>query len=161
MINLENPILAKLYRAFLDKKVWLEFWGLPIEYNTLAASAVGAQGQVTIDQNTDFVLLQLALTAYTAAGTVLANPDYTLDLRELSGNSNFTSQEMHVANWTGTMRNSGAIIYDLPFPRYISGNNTIQSRLTNRTATAARVDIALLGLRVNYQSTTRESVLGW
>lgn len=147
--SLTDPFTTLLYAGFLRGELWLEFFGYTAEWNTLAASAVNAlpATQPTIDQGTCFLLLSINLTSYTAAGTIAATPDYTLQITERAGGNNFSDAAIHVANWTGQNRNVGSTPYTLPFPRLLRGNNTIQLQLTNRTATAARVDIALLGIR--------------
>lgn len=155
-----NPILAILYAQFLAKRIWLEEFTFTAVYNTLAASAAGQQASMNIDPNIDFIALQQNLTAYTAAGTILANPDYLMEVQEKSGNNNWSDGPVHVANWTGQNRNSGSVSWDLPFCRYIRGNNTLTYKLTNNTATAARVDIALNGIRVSYNQVTREQLFG-
>ena len=155
-----NPYLAVLYGLFLNRMVWLEFFSFSAVFNTLGASASGQQASMSIDPGIDFIGLQMNLSAYTAAGTILANPDYLLEVQEKSGNSNWQDQPTHVANWTGVNRNSGARPYDLPFSRYIRGNNTVVFKLTNLTATAARVDLALPGIRVTYTNIDRSKVFG-
>jgi hypothetical protein len=100
------------------------------------------------------------LTSYSSAGTIVPNPDYLLEIQENSGRSVFSDQPIHVMNWTGQNRNSGSQSYDLPIPRYMRGNNTITAKLTNNTATAARVDLAYIGLRVTYIATSRETLFG-
>lgn len=160
IVAAENPFIAKANAAFLAGALWLEPFGYTLTWNTLAASAQGQQASCTIDQGIDFILVQLNLVSYTAAGTVLANPDYLLEMQERSGNSNFTDGQHHVGLWTGQNRNSGARVYNLVFPRYIRGSNTILAKLTNLTATAARVDMGMEGIRITYLNTSRKELFG-
>lgn len=153
-----DPFMAILTREFLQRNVWLEFFAFTAVWNTLTASATGQQVNTTIDPSIDFIIQQMNLTAFTAAGTILANPDYVLQITETSGRSNMSDDGVHVSNWTGQNRNSGAAPYNLPFPRYIRGNNTLSAKLTNNTATAALVSLAYCGIRVTYLNTSREAL---
>ena len=154
----ENPIEAKLYAAFMDNLVNLEWFAYGFEWNTLGASAVGAQDEIVIDQSTDFVIKKMGLISYSAVGTIVANPDYGLELRERSGAYNFSDSELHVGTWTGHEDANGGHVFTLPFPRRVKGNNSIIAFLSNRTATAARVNMALHGIRVEYKRISRETL---
>lgn len=155
-----DPFTAILTSEFLKKNVWLEFFAFSTIWNPLLASAVGQQAQFTLDPGIDFIVQQINLNSESAAGTVVASPDYLLEIQETSGRSNFSDQAIHIANWTGQNRNSGAMPYNLPFPRYLRGNNTVNCKLTNLTATAARVDVAFIGIRVTYVNISRADLFG-
>src|SRR5438132_1100579 len=96
-----NPFLAILYREFEARRVWLENFYFSAIWNTLAASASGQQATMTIDPNIDFIALEMNLTSYSAAGTIVANPDYLMEVQEKSGNNNWSDGPIHVMNWTG------------------------------------------------------------
>lgn len=152
-----DPFTAAINKAFEAKQVWLETFAFTAVFNTLAASASGQQATSTVDPSIDFLAYQMQLCAYSAAGTIVANPDYLLEVQEGSGRSNWSDGPVHVANWTSQNRDS-AQAYNFPIPRYIRGNNTISFKLTNNTATAARVDIALIGTRITYLATSRQEL---
>jgi hypothetical protein len=157
-----NPFLAILYQKFYERAVWLEFFVFSAIWNNpvLAANASGQQVTTTIDPSIDFAMMQMNLTAYSSPGVIVSSPDYLLGIQENSGRSVLSDQDIHVMNWTGQNRNSGSRSYDLPIPRYMRGNNTITAKLTNNTATAARVDLAYIGLRITYISTSRDQLFG-
>lgn len=155
-----SPYLAILYSQFLARKVWLESFTFSCTWNTLAANAAGQQALMTIDPSIDFIALEMNLTSFSAVGAVVATPDYLLEVQEKSGNNNWSDGAIHVSNWTGQTRDGGASPWRFPFERYIRGNNTVQFKLTNNTATAARVDLALNGIRVTYVDTDRAKLFG-
>jgi hypothetical protein len=153
-----DPFQSILYAAFLRKEVWLEWYGFDVEWNTLAASATGAVATVTIDPGIDFILQRWNMVAYTAADTIEVNPDYVVEVRERSGNSNLSDTTIHVANTFGGTRQG--VTGKLDFPRYIRGNNTLQVNLTNRGTTAAVVNLELFGIRVTYTGVERTELFG-
>lgn len=155
-----DPFRAMLFAQMLQRNAWLELFVFSATWNTLLASAVGQQAIMNIDPNIDFIALQMNLTAYSAVGTIVQSPDYLMEVQEKSGNNNWCDAPIHVQNWTGQSRDAGARVYDLPFPRYIRGNNQVVFKLTNNTATAARVDLALVGIRATYLEVSREQLFG-
>jgi hypothetical protein len=164
-VQLLNPTIAldpfrqAVYSAFLRKEVWLEHFRFDLEWNTLAASAVGQIATVTIDPGIDYILLSQNLVAYSSAGTVVASPDYVLLMQERAGNTNWSDTTVHVGNVTGGTREG--VSGQLDFPRYIRGNNTLQCKITNRTTTAAVVNMDLGGIRVTYrEDATRQRLFG-
>ena len=44
--------------------------------------------------------------------------------------------------------------------RYVRGSNVVHGKLTNNTATAARVDLGLEGWRISYRATDRAILFG-
>jgi hypothetical protein len=164
-VQLLNPTIAldpfrqAVYAAFIRKEVWLEHFRFDLEWNTLAASAVGAIATVTIDPGIDYILLSQNLVAYTAADTIEVDPDYVLEMQERAGNTNWSDTTVHVGNVTGGTR--AGVTGELDFPRYIRGNNTLQAKLTNRSTTAAKVNMDLGGIRVTYrEDATRQRLFG-
>lgn len=155
-----NPFLAILYQQFLLKNVWLEYFAFSATWNTLLANAAGQQQTITIDPSIDFLVMQINLTAYSDVNTIVQSPNYLLEIQEKSGRSNWSDAAIHVNNWTGQSRDAGAVSYELPIPQYVRGNNTISCKLTNRTAVAAVVDLALMGLRITYNNASRVDLFG-
>lgn len=157
---MDDPILAAINRHFERGNIGVEFFVFSAVWNTLAASASGQLASVTIDPSLDFAVQEMDLTAYSAAGTIVASPDYLLEIAEKSGKGNWADGPIHVANWTGQNRNSGARPYKFATARLVRGNSSIQFKLTNNTATAARVDLALKGMRIEYKQITRDQLFG-
>lgn len=147
-----DPFVAILTAQFLQKNVWLEEFTFTASWNTLSANAVGQTPTVamSIDPGIDFLAMELNLTAYSDVNTIVANPNYLLEITETSGRMVWADAPVHVSNITGQNRNSGSRPYHLVVPRYVRGNNTVTMKLTNLTATAARVDLAMPGYRVTY-----------
>lgn len=159
-----DPFLARVSWALSQNPplVWLEEFSYIATWNTLAASASGQQPNpgITVDPTIDFIATQLNLCAFTAAGTVLANPDYLLQITEATTRGDWFSQPAHVALVTGQSRNSGSSPKWMAAPRYVRGNNALNIALTNLTATAARVDLELGGYRLVYLLTDRRQLFG-
>lgn len=155
-----DPFIAILTAQFLQRKVWLEWFVFTAVWNTLLANAAGQLPTVpmTIDPNIDYLVMQMNLTAFSDVNTIIANPNYLMEVTETSGRMNWQDAPMHVGNVTGANRNTGAQTYDLPVPRYIRGNNNVSMKLTNLTAVAARVDLAIMGYRVTYTGIRREEL---
>jgi hypothetical protein len=153
---MHDPIMAAIERHLAAGTIKVERFVFSAVWNTLAASASGSPASITIDPTIDFLAQQMNLTAYTAAGTILANPDYLLEVK--SGKDSWSDGPVHVANWTGQARNSGSRPYDFSPGWLMRGNTVTQLKLTNNTATAARVDLALPGLRIMYEGITREQL---
>lgn len=155
---MDDPILAAIQRHLEMGNIGIERFVFSAVWNTLAASASGQAASLTIDPTIDFLALEMNLTSFSAAGTIVANPDYLLEVNEKSGKGSWADGPVHVSNWTGQSRNSGSRPYYFRPGWLIRGNNTVQFKLTNNTATAARVDLALPGLRVEYRNISRDQL---
>lgn len=160
--NSDNPFLVRLWDFFQIGRVKLKPYSFTGEWNPLAANAVNAQPStpITIDPQIDFLLLQMNFVAYPTTGlqtTAQPTPNMTLSITEKSGANIFSDSAHHVALWTGNSQ-SGAQAYNLPFPRYIVGNNSILAQLTDNGGTATHCWLGFEGVRVEYQNTTRDQV---
>jgi len=150
--SLLDPILQTAFEAFKRGDVWLEFFGFDFEWNPLIAHASGQQAEESMDPGIDFLLTDINLVSFSAPGTIVANPDYVMEIQEKSGRTNYSNTTLHVMNFTGNPRGSS---FKLPATRYIRGNNTVVAKLTNRTATAAVVNMEFLGWRMSYHGVNR------
>jgi len=151
-----DPFMAILYSQFLAGNVWLEYFVFTAFWRPLAANAAGAPAQTTIDSGIDFIVQQMNLVAFQNAGHE-DNPHLLLEVQETSGRANWSDQPVEVGNWAGsTIRGNHS--YWLPTPRYVRGNNTINWKLTNRTAFVYDVDLAIAGMRVTYTNISREEL---
>jgi hypothetical protein len=132
------------------------------DFLTGTASALGANGTVNvpiqITSEADFVCQQLMVTAWgAAAGTLLQDPDFTLNIAISSGRPWFNAPVIvrNIAGSYAAAENPDT----LPFPRLIPLNSTLTVTLVNRTATAANfVQVLLIGFNVYYQTETRAQV---
>src|SRR5438445_13206794 len=75
-----DPLLAKASAAWLAGQIDLDPHRFTLTWNTLLASVVGQEATTAIDAGIDLLLVGIQLTAYTAAGTILASPDYLLEI---------------------------------------------------------------------------------
>jgi hypothetical protein len=125
----------------------------------IPASATSVQQVVQITSEADFVVQQLSAICWgSAAGTLLQDPDYTVQIAISSGRPWFNAP-LSVRNIAG-MYAGAEIPLPLPFPRLIPLNSTLTVTVTNRTATAANFfQIAMVGFNVYYQpGGSRQSV---
>ncbi len=128
------------------------------------ATALGANGNVTVETqingDSDFVVTELNLMAYSAVGTVVANPDLLLMLVAAGAGRQLMDKPVHAMNMCGAYaqdREPGK----LTFGRLLAAKNTLSSTLTNRTASAFDfVQIAMKGFKVFYlgDEASRESI---
>lgn len=117
----------------------------------IPASATSVTQVVQITSEADFVVQQLSAICWgSAAGTLLQDPDYTLNIAISSGRPWFNAP-LSVRNIAG-MYAVGEIPVPMTFPRLIPLNSTLTVTVTNRTATAANFfQLALIGFNVYYQ----------
>jgi len=127
------------------KKMFLDYFVYVMTWNPLAANAVTPVA-VPLTSDSDFVLDGVSLVAYTGVGVLLPNPDYLLQLIDTGSGRNLQDAPVHVNNIAG----QGNLLYILPEPKLFKGGATITGILTNNTAVAARVDIALIGRKIFY-----------
>ena len=158
IVSQPDPLLAKASAAWLKGDIDLDPFRFTLTWNTLGASAVGQDANTSLDAGIDLLLTRINLTAYSGVGTIVANPDYLLELFDSSGP--WQDAPHHVMLWTGQHRNSGSRPGDTPMSRYVRGSNVVRGKLTNNTATAARVDLGLEGWRVSYRATDRAILFG-
>jgi hypothetical protein len=117
----------------------------------IPASATSVTQVVQITSEADFVVQQLSAICWgSAAGTLLQDPDYTLNITISSGRPWFNAP-LSVRNVAG-MYAGAEIPIPMPFPRLIPLNSTLTITVTNRTVTAANFfQLALIGFNVYYQ----------
>lgn len=111
---------------------------------------------VPILNDSDFLLEKLSLCSYTAAGVFLPNPDYTITFFDAASGRQYQSAAVHVHNIMG----DAFWPFVLPEPLVLVGGSTLQVTLTNRTAVAAEVDVALHGSKIFHYSGFNRNLLG-
>ena len=119
-----DPLLAKAASAWLAGLIDVDPFRLTLTWNTLPASGISQQAQIAVDAGIDLLALRLSLVAYTAAGTILANPDYLLEL--FDGSGPWQDVPHHVQLWTGQYRNSSAGAAPFTVARYVRGSNNFR-----------------------------------
>lgn len=156
-----SPIELLAADAMLRGAIFCNGYIYSAQWLTGTTSALGANGTVDqpiqITSEADFVVQQITGTAFTAAGTILTDPDYTLLVTISSGRPWFDRAQ----TWRDIMPSfqSTVQVMALPFPRLIPAQTTLTLTLANRTGTPAnRVTVALSGFNVYYQTETRQQV---
>lgn len=142
--------------AARSRKIYLDYFVYTATWNTLAAGATTAV-TVPVQADSDFVLEEFNLVAFSAAGVLVPTPDYLIQLVDQGSGRALQDNPIHVSNVTG----NGPLPYVLREPKFFIGNGSIQITLTNLTAVAARVDAALIGEKVFYlEGYKRNQLLG-
>mgnify|MGYP006955650321 CR=1 FL=1 len=148
-----SPLEIMATEAMINKLTYNQFF----TYNALFASstALGATSSaevpIPINGDSDFIVQEINLTSWTAADTPEIDPDYTIMLTIAGSGRQLMDREMTVQNMCGSMLVNKAGLRRLPFPVLIQANNTLNVRLTNRSAVAAnRVDVTFVGFKVYY-----------
>lgn len=108
---------------------------------------------ISINADSDFVLRYSNLASFSAAGTPVVTPDYTITLFDTGSGRNLQDQALHVSTVTG----SGILPYIWPEPKLIKANSTLVVTLTNLTAVAALTYVSLIGFKVFYLSSYNRS----
>lgn len=155
-----SPLEQIYYNGMLAGKVFLDHFSYRAQYDTLASTETETQN-VPINADSDFVIQEINLVSYSSAGTIVANPDYRITIVDGGSGRQLMDAAQHVANITGSSRNSGSRPYRLPMPKLIRAMSVVSITLQNLTTTAALVDVSLIGFKVFYQGGySRLSLLG-
>lgn len=149
-------LLDDLSRAVRAKQIELD----PFTYTAIYPIGVfiGAANipvNIPIQADSDFVITKSVLVSYTAAGTFLVNPDYTIAFFDSGSGRQLQDNPVHVHNIMGSAERP----YIWPEPKLIKGSSTFVVTLLNRTGVAAAVDCAFLGFKIFYlKNFSRESL---
>lgn len=113
---------------------------------------------ISMDAGVDFMVQQINVTAYTAGPTLLANPNYLIQITRTGSRNQVMNQPQHVQNVCGNYWNNNTPGY-WPMPSLWLSKTNIQVQLTNLSATAAlRVDVAFTGFNVYYLKGSAEQL---
>lgn len=140
-------------RAFLPRKFWKrgrDFHIYSVEYNTLAASASAAEQQFVVQDNTDFLVLELSCVGATAAAGTAEQTFWPVlaQIVDTGTGQNWFSAPQHLHNVFGRPSFDGAGSHVLKAPRFIPATSTVTVQLTNLEATARRYWLAFIGVKV-------------
>lgn len=157
-----SPIELLAADAMLRNAIFCNSWVYNFDWTSGTTLALGANATVdnpiNITSEADFVCQMLTLTTWgSAAGTLLQDPDYTLNIAISSGRPWFNSATL-VRNICGSF--AGAELpTSLPMPRLMPAQSTVTATLANRTGTAAnRVQLSMIGFNVYYKTESRDQV---
>lgn len=147
-----SPIELMACQAMLQRQIYC--YGFTYSALWFGSTALGNAGtqvvptQITADS--DFVIQRMNFVSFTAAGTIQADPDFTLNLTIAGSAVNLFDQAQPIMNIAGNFEGT-RVPNDLPFPILITANNTLNSTLVNRTATAQNLSqLSFTGFKVKY-----------
>jgi len=157
-----SPLELMSAEAMLKGEVYLEHFTYSVAYVTGTTTALGASTSATADiiinSDSDFVIQEVNLTAWTALDTIIANPDYLILIVIAGAGRQIMNQAQHVMNYTGSYQ-ANRIPGRLPMPKLVQAANVITTTLTNRTVTAAnRVDVMYRGYKIFYSGGNRQQI---
>jgi hypothetical protein len=125
--------------------------------SAIPATSTPVNVPIQITSEADFVCQRVTAIAWSAVGTLLQDPDFTLQIAISSGRPWFNSA-ISVRNIAG-MFAAAETPFSLTFPRLIPLNSTLTITVVNRTAAAPNLfEILLQGYNVYYKTETRDQV---
>jgi hypothetical protein len=157
-----SPLELLAADAMLRGKIYLNSAVYPFKWLTGQASALGSGGTVpvvvNINGDSDFLCLGVTGIAFsTNSTTEVADPNIEA-LFEIASGRMWFNQSLNFRTFIGGY-NTGLVPNQMFMPRLIPAQSTITITLTDNQATAwNRVEIALIGANVYYQSATRDQV---
>ncbi len=155
-----SPIEQIFFNAMLAGKVFLDFFVYSAQWNTLGANGT-TPVTTPINSDSDFVIQQLQLVSYSAAGTIVQSPDYRITIVDAGSGRQLMDSSQHIMGITSTNRDQGAFPYNLPMAKLIRQGSAITTTLVNNTGTPALVDLSYVGFKVFYQDAwNRQNILG-
>lgn len=150
-----SPIELLAADAMLRGAIFCQSFTYSAQWLTGTTTALGATATVPvitqITSDSDFVVQEIQFNSWSAAGTIIVDPDYTLMLTIASGRPWF-DQVQPIRNLVGSYASTQQP-NSLPFPRLIPAQSTLTSTLANRTGTASnQAVLSFMGFCVYYQS---------
>lgn len=153
-----SPLEIMACEAMLKGLVYLDEFTYSAAFITGTGTALGANGtaraQIQINSDSDFIACQYNLTSWSAAGTIIASPDYLLTITRSGSGRELMNQPQMVANMCGNFfQAAGNNPGRNPITSLYQGNGTVTITLENRSATASnRADFTMRGFKVFYQT---------
>lgn len=156
-----SPLELLATDAMLRGTIFCNSFVYNAKYLTGQTSALGSTGTtdqvIQITSEADFMCQELNLTAWSAAATLVADPNIEINIQISSGRPWF-QQSQNARNVCGTY-SGGDEPNHMVMPRLIPAQSTLTVTLTDNQSVAwNRVEVALLGFNVYYQSETRSQV---
>jgi hypothetical protein len=157
-----SPVELMAANAMMAGLVYCESFTYSSQWLTGTASALGASAsvdqQIQVNSDSDFVMQEINLDAWTALDTIIVNPDYLLNIVMAGSGRQIFDRPQGVVSFTGSFQQN-KVPGKMPFPRIITANSTITNSLQNRTVTAAnRVELVFRGFKVFYLKASRQDV---
>lgn len=156
-----SPIELLAADAMLRGAIFCNSWVYNAKWLTGQSSALGSGATVDqviqVTQEADFVCQELNLTAWSAAATLVGDPNIEINIVISSGRPWF-NQSQNARNVAGSY-SGGDFPNKMVMPRLIPAQSTITLTLIDNQSVAwNRVEVAMLGFNVYYQTETREQV---
>lgn len=150
-------ILADPVRMYLPSRYWnkaRDWFSYNLDFNTLAAGAVGQEATFTVQNDSDFLVLAVNVQAATAAAgtTELAYLPFLMQVRDTGSSANWFDSFTHIQNVTQRVQRdaAGAVApCPLEIGRLIVAASSVTVQLTNLDgANARRVWLSFRGVKV-------------
>lgn len=156
-----SPIELLAADAMLRGAVFCNEYVYPAKWITGQSSALGSLATVDqaiqITSEADFVAQEVNLIAWSAAGTLAADPNIEINIQIASGRPWFNTS-LNARTFAGTY-SSGNFPNKMVMPRLIPAKSTVTVTATDQQSTAwNRVELVMIGFNVYYQTETREQV---
>lgn len=157
-----SPLELMATDAELRGEIHCEGFAYSAAWITGTNSALGASATVDvpvqINNDSDFIVQEINLTSWSAANTIINEPDYLLTLIQAGSGAQIMNQAQHVLNYCGSY-DTDRVPGRLSYPILLDANGTLTCTLQNRSAVAAnRVDLAFRGFKVFYDRGNREQI---
>lgn len=156
-----SPIELLATDSMLRGGIFANEYLYPAKWITGLSSALGSLA--TIDQSiqitseADFVCQELNGVSWSAAGTLVADPNIEINIQIASGRPWFNTS-VNFRTVVGTY-SSGNFPNKLVMPRLIPAKSTVTITLTDQQSQAwNRVEVNMIGFNVYYLTETRQQV---
>lgn len=158
-----SPVELLATDAMLRGEIFCESFSYSAAWITGTTTALGANATVDvtiqINSDSDFVIQEMNFLSFSAAGTIIALPDYTLLLTVAGAGRQIMNQAQPIRTLAGGFSSNESQAGRAPFPRIIPMNSQLTCSLANRTATASnRADLVLRGFKVFYTGGQRSTI---
>lgn len=157
-----SPLELMATDAMLRGEVFCQHFTYSASWITGTNSALGANAtvdqQIQINADADFIVQEVNLVSWSAANTIINEPDYLLTIIQAGSGAQLMNAAQHVLTMCGAY-DTDRFPARLGYPILLKANATLTNTLQNRTAVAAnRVDLAYIGFKVFYTGGNRRQI---
>lgn len=160
-----SPLELLAQQAQLQGLIYCSHYNYSANWLTGTSTALGAsatvESDIQINADSDFIVQEVNLQAWSAAGTLITTPDYLITVVNTGSGRQLMNQALPVSLYCGGYAGTNSIAESgvLSFPILFTANTTVANTLQNRTAVAAnRVDLVFIGFKVYYLSGNRQKI---
>jgi hypothetical protein len=146
-----NPFLGLLPRSLWNRHK--DFFTYGVEFLPLAASEAGANGDIAIQADSDFMIIGAAAVVTDTSDAAIAstanafdkfNPPFLVTLTDTGSGRAFSNIGIAFKNLFGTAEQPAI----WTFPKLIRASSVLTTKIQNLVATAYRVRIAYTGIKI-------------